>query len=157
VQPSQSSALPSSHASPGSTTPFPQPTLRVQVVLHVPGAGGSHSSPHGAFRIPSPQRRPVSSVHAAEQPSQSWPLPSSHCSSPQTTPSPQPVTTVHRLLQPLQSSVSPSSHSSPASRWPLPQTASGGGSSTFTNFPRPASSGPSGSFDVQVQTLLSGS
>ena len=54
---------------------------------------GSHCSPQAAFTIPSPQRRPVSIVHVAEQPSQSSVLPSSHSSPPQTTPSPQPVTT----------------------------------------------------------------
>src|SRR4029077_11474166 len=122
-----------------------------------PATGGSHCSPHAAFLIPSPQRSPVSTWHAAEQPSQlSW-FPSSHCSGGHTTPSPQPVSMRHFALQPSQLTVFPSSHSSPASRRPLPHTAVDGGSSTLMNLPRPGSSGPPGSLEVQVQTLLSGS
>ena len=123
-----------------------------------PGAtGGSHSSPHIVFTIPSPQRSPLSSVQVDEQPSQLTVLPSSHCSVPHTTPSPQPVTSVQVLLQPSQSSVLPSSHSSPASTMPLPQTAVFGGSSILMNLPRPFPSFTSGSSDLQVHGLPSGS
>src|SRR5207247_8709153 len=111
-----------------------------------PGAtGGSHSSPHIVFTIPSPQRSPLSSVQVDEQPSQLTVLPSSHCSVPHTMPSPQPVTSVQPLLQPSQLSVLPSSHSSPASTLPLPPTAVFGGSSTLLNLPRPFPSSTSGS------------
>ena len=107
--------------------------------------------------IPSPQRSPVSSVQVDEQPSQLTVLPSSHCSVPHTMPSPQPVTSVQALLQPSQSSVLPSSHSSPASTMPLPQTAVFGGSSILMNLPRPFPSFTSGSSDLQVHGLPSGS
>src|SRR5579862_1313063 len=122
-----------------------------------PATGGSHCSPHALFVIPSPQSRPVSIWHDAEQPSQLFWLPSSHCSGGHATPSPHPVSRRQFALHPSQLVVFPSSHSSPGSRRPLPQTAVDGGSSIFTNFPRPGSSGPPGSFEVQVQMLLSGS
>src|SRR2546426_2390194 len=122
-----------------------------------PGRGGSHCSPHAVFRTPSPQRSPVSVVHVDEQPSQLSVLPSSHCSAPHTAPSPQPVTSVQSLLHPSQFSVLPSSHSSPGSTTPLPHTAVFGGSSILMNLPRPFPSFTSGSSDLHVQTLPSGS
>src|SRR5215470_13681646 len=87
----------------------------------MPGAGGSHSSPHAAFTLPSPHWMPDSMAHADEHPSQSSVLPSSHSSVPHMTPSPQPVTSVQPLLQLSQSFVLPSSHASPGSTVPSPQ------------------------------------
>src|SRR5438094_2708170 len=131
--------------------------MRWHWASHRPERGGSHSSPHIVFTLPSPQRSPVSIVQLAEQPSQLTVLPSSHCSVPHTMPSPQPVTSVQLLLQPSQLSVLPSSHSSPASTLPLPQTAVFGGSSILMNLPRPFPSFTSGSSDLQVHGLPSGS
>src|SRR5215813_3073646 len=131
--------------------------MRWQSASQRPGTGGSHCSPHAVSTIPSPQRSPVSIMQVAEQPSQLVVLPSSHCSVPHTTPSPQPVTSVQALLQPSQLFVLPSSHSSPGSTMPLPQTAVLGGSSSLMNFPRPFPSLTSGSSDLQVQMLPSGS
>src|SRR6266436_1514555 len=131
--------------------------MRWHWASHRPEPGGTRSAPHIVFMIPSPQWSPVSSVQVDEQPSQLTVLPSSHCSVPHTMPSPQPVTSVQALLQPSQSSVLPSSHSSPASTTPLPQMAVFGGSSILMNLPRPFPSFTSGSSDLHVQTLPSGS
>src|SRR6266446_4701315 len=131
--------------------------MRRHWASHRPATGGSHSSPHVVFMIPSPQRSPVSSVQVDEQPSQLTVLPSSHGSAPHTMRPRQPVTRVQALLQPSQSSVLPSSHSSPASTMPLPQMAVFGGSSILMNLPRPFPSFTSGSSDLHVQTLPSGS
>src|SRR5437868_935137 len=114
----------------------------------MPAAGGSHCSPQAPLVMPSPHSTPLSTAQAAEQPSQSVSLPSSHCSAPQRTPSPQPVTTVHAVLQASQSTALPSSHSSPASTIPSPHTAAVGGSSILTNFPRPTPSFTAGSSEV---------
>jgi hypothetical protein len=59
LQVSQSSVLPSSHSSPGSTMPSPQRGMRVHCGLQRSGTGGSHSSPHAPLIWPSPQRSPV--------------------------------------------------------------------------------------------------
>src|SRR5258707_297138 len=107
--------------------------------------------------MPSPQRTGASTVQVAEQPSQLVVLPSSHSSAPHRTPSPQPVTSVQALLQASQFSALPSSHSSPGSTMPLPQTAVLGRSSILTNLPRPLPSFTSGSSDLQVHGLPSGS
>src|SRR4030095_1585806 len=130
--------------------PSPQSGMRPQSAPHVPGAGGSQSSPHGEFTIPSPQRSPASSAQDAEQPSQSSTLPSSQASAPHTTPSPQPVTSVQSFEQPSQRSVLPSSHSSDGSTRPFPHDASRGGSSILTNRPRPRVPATAGSFEVHV-------
>jgi len=85
------------------------------------GPGGSHSSPHAAFTLPSPQAAPTSTVHDGEQPSHETALPSSHASAPQRTPSPHPVSSVHAAEQPSQSVELPSSHCSPSCATPSPQ------------------------------------
>src|SRR6266436_3398428 len=131
--------------------------MRQQSASHRPASWGAHFSQHDTLMVPSPQRSPASIMQVDEQPSQLTVLPSSHCSAPHTTPSPQPVTSVQALLQPSQSSVLPSSHSSPASTTPLPQMAVFGGSSILMNLPRPFPSFTSGSSDLHVQTLPSGS
>src|SRR5262245_42068568 len=119
--------------------------------------GGSHCSPQAAFTLPSPHSSPLSIWQVDEQPSQSSLLPSSHISPAHLAPSPHPVSIRHCALQPSQSRALPSSHSSLGSSRPLPHAAVCGGSSIFTNLPRPGSPGPGGSLDVHVQTLLSGS
>src|SRR5215468_1314323 len=154
---SQSLVLPSSHCSPGSTLPSPQNGMCWHWASHWPATGGSHCSPQAMLMIPSPQRSPLSVVQVTEQPSQLVVLPSSHSSAPHTTPSPQPVTSVQVLLHPSQLSVLPSSHSSPGSTTPLPHTEVFGGSAILMNLPRPLPSFTSGSSDLQVHGLPSGS
>ena len=153
LQPSPPSKFPSSHTSPGSTIPLPQP-VSLQVAVQPPtGSGGSHSSPATQSVMPLPQ---LSSLRQSElQPSPPSELPSSQTSPGSVSPLPQymnwhdgeqslagpggshssPASQSTMLfphcsllwqsaLQPSPPAVFPSSQSSPASTAPLPQAIS---------------------------------
>src|SRR5439155_1039421 len=94
-QPSPDTVLPSSHCSPGSTTPSPQRGSRWQVAEQPSPERvlpSSHCSP--GSRIPLPH---TSNRQLAEQPSPERVLPSSHCSPASSTLLPQSPTGARQL------------------------------------------------------------
>src|ERR687887_27709 len=153
-------AVGGSHCSPHAALTMPSPQRHPASTVHVAEQPSqlvvlpsSHSSPASTTPLPHP-----GGVQLVSQcPGVPLSAPSSHCSAPHTMPSPQPLTSLQSLLHVSQLSVLPSSHSSPASTMPLPHTAVFGGSSILMNFPRPFPSFTSGSSDLHVQTLPSGS
>ena len=118
-------ALPSSHASPASTTPSPQKVQSLRQALPFGGCGppgGSQVSPGSSTPLP----QGGGSVQSLWQPSLSTALPSSHASPPLTTPSPQKVQSARQALPFGGSAVPGGSQLSPGSRLPSPQAGGGG-------------------------------